>query len=135
MFALYVAIPALILLKAPCIEFSSTMIAPAVMPWMMLILSTLLILIAGKRFKWSREAIAVLLLVVPIGNTAFMGVPMVNDFFGESGIPILIIYDQIGTTAIFAIFGSLILAMHSCEGKVDIAVVARRDFSFHRPWR
>jgi len=130
MFALYVALPAVILLKAPQLKFSGDMIIPAVIPWVMLLLSAALVLLVGKGLRWSRETIAVLLLVVPIGNTSFMGVPMVNAFFGETGIPFLIIYDQIGTMIIFAIFGSVILAMHSCEGKVNLSGIVKRAVLF-----
>jgi hypothetical protein len=130
MFALYVALPAVILLKVPQLSFSGDMIVPAVVPWAMLILSAVLIFFVGRSLQWSRKTIAVLLLVVPIGNTSFMGVPMVNAFFGESGIPYLIIYDQVGTMLIFAIFGSIILAMHSCKGKVNITDVIKRSVLF-----
>lgn len=130
MFALYVALPAVILLKVPQLEFSSEMIVPALVPWAMLALSSVLVLVAGKRFRWSRETTGVLLLIVPIGNTSFMGVPMVNAFFGENGIPYLIIYDQIGTMFIFAVYGSIVLAMFGREGSVNIAEVARRALLF-----
>lgn len=130
MFALYVALPAVILLKVPQLEFSSEMIVPALVPWAMLALSAVLVLVAGKRFRWSRETTGVLLLIVPIGNTSFMGVPMVNAFFGENGIPYLIIYDQIGTMFIFAVYGSIVLAMFGREGAVNIAEVARRALLF-----
>lgn len=130
MFALYVALPAVILLKVPQLEFSSEMIVPALVPWAMLALSSVLVLVAGKRFRWSRETTGVLLLIVPIGNTSFMGVPMVNAFFGENGIPYLIIYDQIGTMFIFAVYGSIVLAMFGREGAVNIAEVARRALLF-----
>nr|WP_321396057.1 AEC family transporter [uncultured Desulfobacter sp.] len=130
MFALYIALPAIILLKAPQLEFSVNMIIPAIIPWTMLLLSVALIIFVGNRLRWSRETIIVLLLVVPIGNTSFMGVPMVSAFFGEIGIPFLIIYDQIGTMTIFAVFGSVILSMHRYGGKVDIAGVIRRAVFF-----
>ena len=130
MFALYVALPAVILLKVPLLEFSKEMAVPAVVPWAMLALSAFLVLIAGKKFSWSRETIGVLLLVVPIGNTSFMGVPMVNAFFGETGIPYLIIYDQIGTMLIFAIYGSIILALYGREGKIKLSEVVKRAFLF-----
>lgn len=130
MFALYVALPAVILLKVPMLNFSREMIVPAIVPWVMLVLSATLVLIAGKRFSWSRETIGVLLLVVPIGNTSFMGVPMVNAFFGETGIPYLIIYDQIGTMLIFAIYGSVILALYGKEGTVKLADVVKRALLF-----
>lgn len=130
MFALYVALPAVILLKIPHISFSGDMIIPAVVPWAMLILSAGLVLLVGRFLLWPRESIGVLLLIVPIGNTAFMGVPMVNTFYGEAGIPYLIIYDQIGTMLIFAIYGSVILAMYGCEGEVRISEVVKRAILF-----
>ena len=130
MFALYVALPAVILLKVPQLDFSSEMIVPALVPWAMLALSALLVVMAGKKFGWSRETVGVLLLIVPIGNTSFMGVPMVNAFFGDAGIPYLIIYDQIGTMLIFAVYGSIILALYGREGDIKIIEVAKRALLF-----
>jgi predicted permease len=130
MFALYVALPAVILTKVPKLNFSSDMILPAIVPWAMLAVSAALILILGKKFSWSRETTGVLLLIVPIGNTSFMGVPMVNAFFGEAGIPYLIVYDQVGTMLIFAVYGSIILALYGREGTVNVAEVAKRALLF-----
>jgi len=87
MFALYVSLPALILLKVPELRLESDALVAAVVPWGMLLLSVMLVLLAARHFGWSRSKTGVLLLVVPVGNTSFMGVPMVNAFFGASGIP------------------------------------------------
>jgi hypothetical protein len=130
MFALYVSLPALILLKVPQLELGSDALVAAVAPWGMLLLSIALILPASRHFGWSRAKTGVLLLVVPIGNTSFMGVPMVNAFFGPSGIPYLIVYDQVGTILIFALYGSLILAMYGREGTLKVSSVARRALTF-----
>nr|WP_319582820.1 AEC family transporter [uncultured Pseudodesulfovibrio sp.] len=130
MFALYIALPAVILIKVPQLSFSTDMIVPAVLPWFMLVFSAALVLWMGKLFKWSREVTGVLLLVVPIGNTSFMGVPMVMAFFGEQGIPPLIIYDQIGTMLIFAVYGSVILAMYGSDAKIKISRVVSRALLF-----
>ncbi len=130
MFALYVALPAVILLKVPQLDFSGDMVLPALMPWGMLALSALLVVAAGKKLGWSRETVGVLLLIVPIGNTSFMGVPMVNAFYGEAGIPYLIIYDQVGTMLIFAVYGSIILALFGREGSIKVLEVAKRALLF-----
>jgi len=130
MFALYVSLPALILLKMPQLELGSEALVVAIAPWGMLLLSVVLILLAARRFGWSRPKTGVLLLVVPVGNTSFMGVPMVNAFFGSPGIPYLIVYDQIGTMLIFALYGSLILALYGKEGTLNVASVARRALTF-----
>ena len=57
MFALYVALPAVILLKVPQLAFSSEMVVPAIVPWGMLALSAVLVLLGGRKFHWSRETI------------------------------------------------------------------------------
>lgn len=130
MFALYLALPAVILLKVPQLHFSTDMLVPIGVAWAMLLLSALLVSCAGKRCRWSRETIGVLLLVAPIGNTSFMGVPMVNAFFGEAGLPSLIVYDQLGTMLIFATYGSVILAIYGSEGQVKYTKVIRDALLF-----
>lgn len=129
-FALYVSLPALILLKVPQLKFSRELLVPALVPWGMLLVSVLLVLLGAKLWNWSRSCTAVLLLIVPLGNTSFMGVPMVQAFFGAAGFPYLIIYDQLGTLLIFAIYGSFVLAMFGREGSMDLVTVARRVVFF-----
>ncbi len=130
MFALYVSLPAVILLKVPQLTFSRDALVPALVAWAMLALSAAVVLLAARLGGWSRSVTGVLLLVVPIGNTSFMGVPMVQAFFGETGIPWLIVYDQFGTMAIFATYGSLILALYGRESAVNFAGIARRALLF-----
>ncbi|HEY5975734.1 MAG TPA: AEC family transporter [Geobacteraceae bacterium] len=72
----------------------------------------------------------VLLLVVPLGNTSFLGVPIIQAFFGATGLPFLIIYDQLGTMLIFATYGSIILAMYGKDGTLNLPAVARRVLFF-----
>jgi malate permease and related proteins len=130
MFALYVSLPAVILLTVPRMTFSREALTPALVAWGMLAFSAVAVLLAARIGNWSRSITGVLLLVVPIGNTSFMGVPMVQAFFGEAGIPYLIVYDQFGTIAIFATYGSLILALYGREGSVNLAGIARRALLF-----
>lgn len=130
MFALYVSLPAVILLKVPQIRFSGELLAPIAIAWGALILSAAFVLAAARLFSWPRSAVGVLLLVVPIGNTSFMGVPIIKAFFGETGLRHLIVYDQFGTMLIFATYGSLILALYGREGSVSLRKVAQRALLF-----
>ena len=129
MFALYVSLPAVILLKVPELSFSKESVVAAIVPWCMLLLSAILVIILARSMRWSRETTGVLLLVVPIGNTSFMGVPMVNAFFGEAGIPHLILYDQIGTMLIFATYGAVILSLYSGE-RSNVPTIIKRALLF-----
>ena len=55
---------------------------------------------------------------------------MVNTFFGEAGIPYLIVYDQLGTMLSFATYGSIILALYGTEGQVKVFRVMRQALLF-----
>ncbi|AJE04317.1 AEC family transporter [Geobacter pickeringii] len=130
MFALYVSLPALILLKVPQIVFSRETVIAALMPWGMLLFSAALVLLAVRLWHWERATVGVLLLVVPLGNTSFLGVPMIQAFFGAAGLPHLIIYDQLGTMMIMGTYGSLILALYGREGAPNLPAVVRRMLLF-----
>ena len=54
---------------------------------------------------------------------------MVNAFFGEAGIPHLILYDQLGTMVIFATYGSAILSYYSGE-RSGAKIMVRRALLF-----
>lgn len=129
MFALYVSLPAVILLKVPKLAISNQNIVAVIMPWCMLLLTAAIILILSKRCAWSRQTTGALMLIVPIGNTSFMGVPMVNAFFGEVGIPHLILYDQLGTMLIFATYGAAILSIYTGESS-SVKSIALRALLF-----
>ena len=130
MFAIYVSMPALVLLKAPQISFSSAALIPMLVAWGMLLFSCAAVLLGARLWHWPRGVVGVLLLVIPLGNTSFLGIPMVQAFFGAPGLPHLIIYDQLGTILIFSSYGSVILAMYGREGTLDLPAIARRMILF-----
>ena len=112
MFVIYESLPALVLLKIPQLAFSRNLLVPALMPWGMLMFSCALIIILSRLLKWERAATGCLLLLIPLGNTSFLGIPMVKAFFGESAIPYALLYDQLGSFLALATYGSLILALY-----------------------
>ena len=130
MFALYVSLPAMVLLKAPGIAFSADVIVTALVPWGLLLFSIALVLLGGYLWHWPRSTIGVLLLVVPLGNTSFLGVPMIQAFFGSAGLSHLIVYDQVGTVLIFATYGSIILSLYGRDSVLNLPIVARKMMLF-----
>ncbi len=131
LFVIYISLPALVLLKIPELIFSEALLLPALMPWGALLLSFTVILIFSKALKWNRSTTGCLLLLIPLGNTAFLGIPMVKTFFGEQGIPYALIYDQIGSSIALVTYGSLILAIYgSKESKVSITAIVKKIIKF-----
>lgn len=109
---IYVSLPALILLKIPQLVFSSELLAPVIMPWAMLVFSAALVLLLAKFLHWDRATTGCLLLLVPLGNTSFLGIPMTRAFFGEQATPYALLYDQLGSFLALATYGSLVLALY-----------------------
>jgi hypothetical protein len=116
LFVIYVSLPALILLKVPELAFSGELLVVVAMPWTMLLLSALAVLGLTRLFRWDRPTTGCLLLLVPLGNTSFLGIPMVRAFFGEAAVPYAVLYDQFGSFLALATYGSLILALYGSSG-------------------
>ena len=83
LYVIYVALPALVLVQVPKLVLSSELLAPLLMPWLVVLVSGSLVLVTCRVFGWSREITGALLLMVPLGNTSFLGIPMVEIFFGH----------------------------------------------------
>lgn len=128
---IYISLPALVLLKIPELVFSKNLLVPALMPWGMLLFSCALILFLSKLLKWERATTGCLLLLIPLGNTSFLGIPMVKAFFGDQAIPYALLYDQLGSFLALATYGSLILALYGTRGgNPTIKSVLKKVVSF-----
>ena len=121
LFVIYVSLPALVMLKVPLLRFSDQLLAAVIMPWVMLAFSAGLVLLLAKKLHWSKDVLGALLLVVPMGNTAFLGIPLVESFFGEQAVMYALMYDQFGSFFIFSLYGSLVLVLFS-QNKESISI-------------
>ena len=130
LYVIYVALPALILQQVPKLNFSGNILAPFIMPWLVLVFSALSVLLLCKVMRWSRETTGSLLLMVPLGNTSFLGIPMVERFFGSTGVPYAILYDQFGTFLALSSYGSLILALYGSGIKPTPLAVVKKTILF-----
>lgn len=113
-YVLYVAMPAMVLLHLPSLQIDASLWVPVLTPWAMLLLSILSVLLLSHWLKWSREVKGALLIVVPLGNTSFLGFPIVRSFYGDAGLAYAVLYDQFGSfiglavvaTTLAVIFGA-----------------------------
>lgn len=112
-YVLFVALPALVLQKIPLLEFSSQLWLPAITPWVLLIIVAGLVILAGKVWHWEKTTVGALLVVLPLGNTSFLGFPMVEAFFGEKALPFAMIYDQAGSFVALATYSTLLATWYN----------------------
>jgi predicted permease len=126
LFIIYVSLPALILLQVPRLTFSNELLVPVLLPWAMLVISAALVLTASRIFRWPRPITGALLLMVPLGNTSFFGIPMVQAFWGTGSVSYAVLYDQFGSFLALTTYGSIILAAYSGSEKPTPAAILKR---------
>jgi predicted permease len=100
---LYIALPAVSLLYIPSITWSSALILPAMMPVLVWGGAWLILKLSARHFALDKKTQATLLLTTGLGNTSFIGFPLTLAYFGDEGLRIAVICDQIG----FIIFSTL----------------------------
>lgn len=109
-YVINVAVPAMVLLHVPGLSIDSTLWVPVVTPWAMLTSSIVLVLLVSRWLNWSREVTGALLIVVPLGNTSFLGFPIVESFYGDSGMAYAVLYDQFGSFIGLAVVATTLAA-------------------------
>lgn len=130
-YVLYVALPALILKNVPLLHFSSALLIPTVTPWILLIAVVLIILMLARLFKWSREVTGAMLIILPLGNTSFLGYPMTQALFGEQGMPYAVIYDQLGSFIALTTYATVVAAIYSAQvAKPDLRKIVLKIITF-----
>lgn len=113
MYVLYVALPALILKNVPALQFSAELLIPALTPWLLLLMVVAVVLLLSKMLHWPREVTGALLIILPLGNTSFLGFPMTQALFGSDAMPYAVIYDQVGSFIALATYVTIVAALYS----------------------
>lgn len=108
-----ISIPAVILLRIPHLKLSTELLFPMIAAWLTVGVASVLVLLIGKKFNWSKPVIGALMMTAVLGNTSYLGFPMVKLFYGEALLPYAIIFDQLGNFIALAIYGTLIISLYS----------------------
>lgn len=83
----------------------------------------------GRAAQFRTDSIAALTLVGGLGNTSFIGIPMVEALHGHDGVPLAVIIDQVGTYLVLSTLGTLAVALYTSTG-TSALVMARKVLTF-----
>ncbi len=92
---LSIALPAMTLLYIPAISWQSALILPVSMPLLVWAGAWLTLKLFAQRLTLDKATHAALLLTAGLGNTSFVGFPLTQAYFGDQGLRIAVICDQI----------------------------------------
>lgn len=119
------------MINVPGLVFSSSLWVTVITPWILLLASVAIVLLFAKLFSWKKDTIGALLLIVPLGNTSFLGYPMVEAFFGSDAVGYAVMYDQFGSFLALTVYGSIIVALYSEKTQTtNFYSIARKIISF-----
>ena len=132
--ALYVCLPAAMLITLPKLRFDASLLGLALVPWLLAGASWGLLWLLQRWLHFRRDEFAALLMCVMLGNTSFVGYPMVTALLGASSLPYAVIYDQFGTFLLLSTVGLLALAHYSGERRPTPREMALRVARFPPVW-
>jgi len=127
--------PSLILLKVPAVEISADMIIPVGVAWAWLILGSLIVILLSRWLAWPRSVEGAMLLLVTLGNTSFLGYPLVLAYFDDTVLGYAIFFDQLGGFLILSTFGLLVIAVYTPAtsdhgGNLSLVSIAKKVLTF-----
>ena len=128
-FVIYISLPALALYYIPKIQINQQLLFPLGIAWIGFLLSFLLFTMLGRIFGWSKKLIGCLILLGGLGNTSFVGFPVIEALYGKTGLQTAIIVDQPGSFMVMATLGIIVAALYS-RGKPDPKTIILKIVSF-----
>jgi predicted permease len=128
-FIVHISLPALTLHTLRHLSLEASLAAPLVMAWLLFAAGTGFFFLAQRAFGWGAPTTGALILTGALGNTSFVGLPMIECFFGREHLAVGILIDQLGTYVVLSTVG-LLLAATLSAGELTLRAVARRILGF-----
>lgn len=126
---LYIALPAVALHYVPSIMWNIDVLLPLAMPLVVFAGAWIVVGQVARKYNLDSGTRAALLLTAGLGNTSFIGFPLTQAYFGNEGLRIAVICDQI-TFITLSTLGAL-TAMHATHKEGASAVLLlKRIFLF-----
>jgi malate permease and related proteins len=129
-FVIYVCLPALVLRLVPKLRVESGLALLAVTPWLLLVVGVAVVAAASRIFRFSRQVEGALLLCVPLGNTSFLGFPMIGALVSPDAVRLAVVYDQAGSFLMLSTYGLFVVARYAGDGNPSITTLASRIIRF-----
>jgi predicted permease len=128
-FVLMVALPATILYYIPQVTLNAELLYPVAVAWIIYLLAWLIFSLLQKPLHWDKATVACLTLCCGLGNTSFIGYPVIKALYGETGLKTAILVDQPGSFVVLSTLG-IFTAMLYSSGKASAKAIGQKLFSF-----
>lgn len=124
-YVISVAVPALVLKAVPALRPDPSLLAAGLLPWLAFGLSALVWSLLARPLRLEPATRWSLVLVTGLGNTAFVGYPVVEALMGAPGLEVAVVVDQAGSFLVFATVGVWVAQLGSGGGTQATAIFRR----------
>jgi len=126
---IYVALPAAALHSVHDISVNLEWLVAAATPWIGALLAIAVFVPLSQALGWSRQRTGALILVAGWGNTSFVGLPMIDAYFGSNRLGLGLFIDLAGSYLALSTIGITVATV--CAGdRFDGRAVLRRIATF-----
>lgn len=128
-FVINISLAALSLYYIPKIVISYEVIFPVAIGWLNIFLAMAFFSVLGKKMNWSKAVIGALIMCAGFGNTSFVGIPVIQSIFGESGLKTVMLVDQPGSFVALSTVG-IAVANYYSGTKSTVSQIAGKIIRF-----
>lgn len=127
---IWVFLPALVLKATAGLTLRAELMLLVLTPWLLAACTLGLVWLLARLFQWPRPVVGCLLLCVALGNTAFLGYPLVEAVLGHDALPYAVVYDQLGSFLLLSSFGLVVVAVYSGGARPSVGVIVHKVLTF-----
>jgi malate permease and related proteins len=125
-FVVHISLPALTLAYVHGLKLNADLILPALMAWVMFSLGCGFFWLVGRALRFSRATTGGLMLTGGLANTSFIGLPMIETFYGPQFLGLGILIDQLGSYFVLSTLGILVASLYASGRSVSAKAVVRK---------
>ncbi len=125
-FVVHISLPALTLAYVHGLKLNANLILPALMAWVMFVLGCGFFWLIGRALRFSRATTGGLMLTGGLANTSFIGLPMIETFYGPQFLGLGILIDQLGSYFVLSTLGILVASLYASGRSVSAKAVVRK---------
>ncbi len=112
-YVLYVALPAMILTEIPKLTLDQRALLPVISTWVVMTFTAVLVWVTARWLQWSRSVTGALMLIIVLGNTSFVGIPLIQALLPPEALAYALLYDQTGTVIALNTYAVVAAAWYS----------------------
>lgn len=129
-FVIDLCLPATILRLVPKLHFEPGLSLLVVTPWVIAGLAFVVARWTNKVFHLDKATTTAFFLVTALGNTSFLGFPLIGALVGEEAVPLAAVYDQLGSFLLLSLIAPAAIGAATTGRRPTLSELLRRVVLF-----